>query len=222
MVGHNLTFFTQYLEVFMPTLSEIAQDLGVSVQTMRNRINAFQEQTGQDFQATGKTDPLDARRIVYPQGAVDLLLTWLDPDYQPGATAAVEVTVETGNHCSTLDKPDMDGAMFNLEQFRADDVEVLVFDDPAAIADQFISVADRLVQGMDTDIKQREQRLRATRAAQNKVAEKAQELKLEQRLYRDRTRDLDTAQTDETQALQDSIEALRGLRKPLAEDADAS
>lgn len=199
----------------MPTLSEIAQDLGVSVQTMRNRINAFHEQTGQDFQATGKPDPLDARRIVYPQDAVDLLLTWLDPDYQPVPTAApVEVTVETGNHCSTLAKPDMDGAMFNLEQFRSDDVEALVFDDPAAIADQFISVADRLVQGMDTDIKQREQRLQATRAAQNKVAEKAQELKLEQRLYRDRARDLDTAQTDETQSLQDAIEALRDLGKP--------
>ena len=72
---------------------------------------------------------------------------------------------------------------------------------------------------MGADIKAREQRLKATRTAQNKVAEKAQELKLEQRLYRDHTRDLDMAQTEQTQSLQDALQALQSLGKPAADGA---
>ncbi|MEM1279780.1 MAG: hypothetical protein AAGG53_07080 [Cyanobacteria bacterium P01_H01_bin.152] len=199
----------------MKTLNEIATDYGVSIQTVYNWRSAAEQTL--DRKIEGTPHPNDGRKVVYGADAVALITQGRQPVQ---AAAPVEVTVETGNHCRALTKPDMDGTQFSLEQFRSDDVEALVFDDPAAIADQFISVADRLVQGMDTDIKQREQRLQATRAAQNKVVEKAQELKLEQRLYRDRARDLDTAQTDETQALQDAIEALRGLGKPQAEVHD--
>lgn len=90
----------------------------------------------------------------------------------------------------------------------------LLFENPDAVANQFLAVADQLVAGMEADIQVREQRLRTTKTAQGRVAAKAQELKLEQRLYRDRAKELDTAQTDETTALQDAVTALQNLGKP--------
>ena len=193
----------------MQTLNEIASSLGVSLQTVYNRKADVEKRLGRKIEGT--QHPTDKRKIIYDETAVALITG--QPLRPIETVQAVEVIVETGNHCSTLSPPNMDGTQFSLEQFRADDVEALVFDDPAAIADQFILVADRLVAGMDADIKAREQRLKATREAQNKVAAKAQDLKLEQRLYRDRTRDLDTAQTDETQALRDTVSALQTLGK---------
>ena len=193
----------------MQTLNEIASSLGVSLQTVYNRKADVEKRLGRKIEGT--QHPTDKRKIIYDETAVALITG--QPLRSIETVQAIEVTVETGNHCSTLSPPNMDGTQFSLEQFRADDVEALVFDDPAAIADQFMLVADRLVAGMDADIKAREQRLKATREAQNKVAAKAQDLKLEQRLYRDRTRDLDTAQTDETQALRDAVSALQTLGK---------
>jgi hypothetical protein len=138
---------------------------------------------------------------------------------QPQAQAQhVPVTIETGNHCTALATPEMAGT-FSLERFRADDVTALIFNDPLAVADDFLAISDRLVTGMDADIRAREERLQKTREAQGKVAAKAQELKLESRLYRDRTRDLDMAQTAETRALQDAVVALQSLGKPDGQDA---
>ncbi len=69
---------------------------------------------------------------------------------------------------------------------------------------------------MDADIEQREQKLAATRQAKDTIAAKAQELKLEQRFYKERTHFIDTAQTHETQSLQTALSALQGLGKSTA------
>jgi hypothetical protein len=193
----------------MKTLNEIAAEYGVSLQTVYNWRSAVEESSGQKIE--GMPHPNDGRKVVYGADAVALITQGRNPLQ---VAEPLDVTVETGNHCRALAMPDMNGTEFSLEQFRADDIEAWVFDDPAAIADQFLAVADRLVSGMEVDIKQREQRLQATKVAQNKVAEKAQELKLEQRLYRDRTRALDTAQTEQTQSLKDAMESLQSLGKP--------
>ncbi|MEO0374702.1 MAG: hypothetical protein AAF329_08775 [Cyanobacteria bacterium P01_A01_bin.17] len=191
----------------MQTLNDIASSLGVSLQTVYNRKAEAEKQLGRKIEGTQHLT--DKRKVVYDADAITLIMGQPMPPIE-----AVEVTVETGNHCSKLAQPEMNRLSFSLESFRSDDVEALVFDNPDDIADQFLAVADQLVGAMDTDIKKREQRLKATRAAQNKVATKAQELKLEQRLYRDRAKDIDSAQTDETQSLQDAVKALQSLGKP--------
>lgn len=202
----------------MQTLNDIASSLGVSLQTIYNRKADAEQRLGRKIEGT--PHPTDKRKIVYDAEAVELITGHPGQAIEP--VKAVEVTVESGNHCTALIKPEMSGLGFSLENFRADDVTALTFEDPADVATQFLAVADHLVGAMGEDIQQREQRLKATRDAQNKVAEKARELQLEQRLYRDRAKDLDTAQTENTQSLQDAIAALQSLGKPAGDAGDTS
>jgi len=200
----------------MQTLNDIASSLGVSLQTIYNRKAEAEERLG--YEIKGQKHPTDKRKIVYDAEAIALITG--QPMQAIKTAPSVAVTVETGNHCKALNQPDMGDLAFSLERFRAEDTESWVFEDVDAVADQFLAVADQLVAGMDADIKAREQRLKATRDAQGKVTDKARELQLEQRLYRDRARDLDMAQTEHTQSLQEAVEALRSLGKPT--DADAA
>jgi len=201
----------------MQTLNEIASSLGVSLQTIYNRKAEAEERLG--YEIKGRKHPTDKRKIVYDAEAIALITGRRAEPIE--AVQPIEVTVETGNHCQALVNPSMEGTRFSLERFRADDVEALIFEHPDRVADEFLAVADQLVGAMDGDIKAREQRLKKTRDAQSKVADKARELQLEQRLYRDRARDLDTAQTEQTQSLQDALQSLQSLGKPVA-DTDGS
>jgi hypothetical protein len=202
----------------MQTLNDIASSLGVSLQTVYNRKAEAEKRLGRKIEGT--QHPTDKRKIVYNAEAIALITG--QPIEPIPALEAVTVTVEPGNHCQAIAQPEMNGLGFSLEQFRADDIEALMFENPDEVADQFLAVANQLVTGMGADIKAREQRLKATRMAQNKVAEKAQELKLEQRLYRDRARDLDMAQTEQTQSLQDTLQALQALGKLKSAPTDGS
>jgi hypothetical protein len=151
----------------MLTLNEIAADLGVSLQTIYNRKTEAEQRLGRKIE--GQPHPTDKRKIVYDAASIELITG----QPIPPAAAAVEVTVETGNHCNELALPEFGGLQFSLESFRSDDVEALIFENPEALANQFLAVADQLVNGMEVDIQQREQRLQATRKAQGKIAEKA-------------------------------------------------
>jgi hypothetical protein len=88
-----------------------------------------------------------------------------------------------------------------------------------AVAAQFLQTADLIQGALGADIAAREQRLQRTKQAQQAVAAKAQELSLEQRLYRLQTGQLDQQQTDETTALADALAQLQSLGKPAAEPA---
>ena len=202
----------------MQTLNDIASSLGVSLQTVYNRKADAEKRLGRKIEGT--QHPTDKRKIVYDAEAIALITG--QPIEPMTALEAVVVTVETGNHCKAIAQPEINGSGFSLEQFRADDIEALIFENPDEVADQFLAVADQLVESMGADIKAREQRLKATRTAQNKVAEKAQELKLEQRLYCDRARDLDIAQTEQTQSLQNALQTLQALGKPQSAPTDGS
>ncbi|MEM9769445.1 MAG: hypothetical protein AAF892_16405 [Cyanobacteria bacterium P01_D01_bin.71] len=201
----------------MQTLNDIASSLKVSLQTVYNRKADAEKRLGRKIE--GRQHPTDKRKIVYDAEAIALITG--QPIEPMTALETVAVTVEPGNHCKAIAQPEMNGLGFSLEQFRANDIETLIFENPDEVADQFLAVADQLVEGMGADIKAREQRLKATRDAQSKVAAKAQDLKLEQRLYRDRARDLDMAQTEQTQSLQDALQALKSLGKPAADGATA-
>jgi len=202
----------------MQTLNDIASSLGISLQTVYNRKAEAEERLG--YEIKGQKHPTDKRKIVYDAEAIALITGRPVDPVEPAQP--VTVTVETGNHCQALATPSIEGTEFSLERFRADDVEALIFEDPALVAEEFLAVADQLVGAMDSDIKAREERLKRSRAAQKKVAAKAQDLKLEQRLYRDRARDLDTAQTEHTQSLQDALQSLQALGKPAADTGDSA
>jgi hypothetical protein len=138
-----------------------------------------------------------------------------EPPTEP--TAPAGMTIYTGNHCTALDVPGFAGMTVDLGQFR--DSSALVIDDPLAVAAQFLATADLIQGALAGDIAAREQRLEKTRQAQQAVAAKAQELSLEQRLYKLQTGQLDQAQTGETTALADALSALQSLGKPADETA---
>lgn len=87
------------------------------------------------------------------------------------------------------------------------------FDDPLAVAQKFTAVADMLVAAMGSDIESREEKLNQAIEAKKQIDAKAQELRLEQRLYRDRTKDIDSQLTAQTNDLQIALEQLANLGK---------
>lgn len=202
----------------MHTFQSIATQVGCSKRT----VQIWWEKAKADYGELGTIAGEGQPRVFSEREAAQLLAYRSDRLKAPNRQAqTVAVTVETGNHSQALDTPEMTGSTFSLERLRNDDITALTFENPDAIADEFLAVADVLIQGMNADIKTREQRLQQTRAAKGKVAAKAQELKVEQRLYQYRTRDLDTAQTSETRVLQDSIVALQNLAKPPVSQDDS-
>lgn len=152
---------------------------------------------------------LTAAKVQYP-APVTLDRPTPQPS-QKALTAAIEI--DAGNHKIVIPPPALPQT-YTLEGLRH--VESVEIEDPLALAEQFLEAADLLQDAMQRDIEQREQKLQQTRQARNAVVAKAQELKLEQRFYRERANQVSSAQTEETQALQDALSTLQGLGKPAA------
>lgn len=177
-------------------------------------FTAFGLQVLQAYKTAKDTSDRTAERFLaevkasYPVVQKPTHSTPEQPSRQP-----LNVRVEVGNHQLVLAAPKLPQT-YSLETLRAD--EALQFEDPLAIAAQFLVIADQVQAAMEADIDQREQKLVETRQAKDTIAAKAQELKLEQRFYKERTHFIDTAQTHETQSLQTALSALQGLGKPTA------
>jgi|GEM_PF-520307 len=129
----------------------------------------------------------------------------------PDPTPTTTVTVETGNHQLVLTTPQLPQT-YSLEGLRAD--TAIQFEDPLALAAQFLEAADLVTNAMQTDLQQREVKLNQTRQAKEAIAKKATELHLEQRLYQERAHCIDTTQTHETASLQEALSTLQTLGKP--------
>jgi hypothetical protein len=161
---------------------------------------------------------IDTSEGLTPDACVQLLHEFAvvlePPEVEPVAVEKPAVTVEIGNHVLVLSQPELPQT-YSLESLRQS--EVIAFDDPLAIAAQFLETADVLTAEMQRDIRVREQKLQQTQQAKAAIAEKANEFKLEARLYRERTAMLATAQSQETQGLQQSLTTLQNLGKPPAE-----
>jgi hypothetical protein len=121
------------------------------------------------------------------------------------------VEVESGNHQVVCQSPNL-LQRYNLQGLRRD--QSVQFEDPLAIAQQFLTIAEQLQTAMENDLEQREDKLNQTRKAREAITNKAQELKLETRLYQERAHQVDTAQTQETEALQEALQVLDRLGKP--------
>lgn len=192
----------------MQTLSQIAQKLGVSSQTVRNRIKAYQDDTQVDFYSRGEKKLSDQRNIWYPDDAVNAFILWCG--HEDGAQS-VDVQVETGNHAITLSDPSIGGTC-NLGHLR--DSESMNFADPMAIALKFKSAAGKLTEAMDQDIADRMARNRETQQAKELVQKEAQKLEVRQQTYQQMTRLLDGVQNHETDNLRKSVEELQMLMQP--------
>lgn len=196
----------------MKSLASIAESLGLSQQGLKNKIDKYEADTGADFYGQVIKTNVDARLKRYPQAAIDGLLRWLDPDHElePEPVAPL-VTVVEGNHRTGLDTPVIEGEI-SLAQFR--DESSLSFDDPLAVAEQFMLTADIVIAALTTDIRDQRSHLRETERAQKLIEQKAQELLVQRAIYRDRADTLAAQQTDKTQDLQAALASLQALGKP--------
>ena len=130
---------------------------------------------------------------------------------QPQVAAPVQTTVEVGNHSITLADPTLP-QVYSLESLRTG--EAVSFEDPLAIAHQFLEASDLILAGMDADIRQRQQKLKTTQQAKDAIAQKRQKLELEARLYQLQTQQLDESLTEETAELRAQLAELQKLGKP--------
>lgn len=127
----------------------------------------------------------------------------------PTSTAPA-VAVEVGNHSITLAAPILPH-QYTLETLRTG--EAVSFEDPLAIAHQFLEASDLILAGMDADIRDRQQKLKTTQQAKDAIAQKRQKLELEARLYQLQTEQLDDALSSETALLQEQLKELQRLGK---------
>ena len=106
---------------------------------------------------------------------------------------------------------------FSLSTLHTSNVQAI--EDPLAVATQFLQVADQIQTAMESDIQAKEAKIQATRMAKAQIVERAQELKLEQRFYKERAKQADSVLTDETSDLQKALNLLQNLGKQPSQSA---
>ena len=137
------------------------------------------------------------------------------PDSNAPANSAIVpfVEVEVGNHQTVLPSPQLP-QIYTLQGLRAG--ESVQIDDPIALANQAVQVITMVQTVMKADIQDRSQKLQETKQAEKMLNEKVQELKLDQRFYQEKANQIDFAQTQSTQTLQEALSVLQALGKPPA------
>ena len=150
------------------------------------------------------TNGLDESAIAQLQNEFNV-----QPEAPTEATTAI--AVEAGNHQMILAAPTLP-QQYSLESLRTG--EAVSFEDPLAIAAEFLQASDMVLAGMNADIQARQQKLKQTQAAKDAIAQKRQKLELEARLYQLQTQQLDESLTEETAELQAQLAELQRLGKP--------
>ena len=117
---------------------------------------------------------IDTSKGLTPDACVQLLhefdVVLEPPEAEPIEVEKPAVTVEIGNHVLVLSQPELPQT-YSLESLRQS--EVVAFDDPLAIAAQFLETADVLTAEMQRDIRVREQKLQQTQQAKAAIAEES-------------------------------------------------
>ena len=131
---------------------------------------------------------------------------------EPASQQTHAVTVDSGTTV-IVTAPELP-QIYSLETFQT--TESIELDDPLALAAQIVQAVDHVQTAVQQDIDRKQQKLNDTRKAKDLVTARVQELKLEQRFYREKNTQISTAQTEDTQALQDLAALLQKLGKPSA------
>lgn len=200
------------------TLTSIAAAHGVNKRAVQEWLRQAKNESGAEVgEIIGKTRYFnDAER--------DILLRYAGeprnrasqskvPDLFEEAVS-VPISVEVGNHSTPLILPDLSQQSYSLENFRDNSVTFVDIDDPMAVVDQFIDHADRLIEGMNADIAHRQQKLKQSKKAHERVEEKVDDLKAQAQHYRRKSREIAYQHSEQATELKESMELLQDLGKP--------
>ncbi len=133
------------------------------------------------------------------------------PGSNASASSAIVPFVEVGNHQTVLPSPHLP-QIYTLQALRTG--ESVQIDDPIALANQAVQAITIVQTVMNADIQNREQKLQETKQAEKMLNDKVQELKLDQRFYQEKANQIDSAQTQSTNTLQEALSVLQALGKP--------
>lgn len=203
----------------MTTLSDLARQYGVTPQAVSSwRDSAVEKYGDLPYQRVGKRKEYDPDAV-----AKIVEFSTVQParsDSQSVAKPIVKpVVIETDTHSAVIALPNLDGRAYSLETFRDDSVTVLELEDPLAAVEQFIDHADCLIDGMNADIVKRQQKLKRTQEAQERITEKVDDLKAQARQYRRKSREISQQQNEESTGLFEAMELLKGLGKPQGDNS---
>jgi hypothetical protein len=176
------------------SLTKFCKDYSLAKTTVFNRCKELGIDTSEGV------SPADCDRLLH-----EFDIAPSDPEPAP-----IQTTVEVGNHQMVLSTPVLP-AQFSLESLRFG--ESITFEDPLAVASQFIAVADQISDAMDTDLDTRKLKLNQTRQAKDAIAAKATALKLQQQRYQEKAYRIDSEQSDQTDSLKEALELLQALGK---------
>jgi hypothetical protein len=183
------------LEAFMNTsLTKFCKDYELPKSTVHRRCQELRIDTSDGLTAD------DCDRLLHE---FDIALS--EPEPLP-----IQPTVEVGNHQLVLSTPQLP-AQFSLESLRFG--ESITFENPLAVATQFIEVADQISDAMQNDLDDRKLKLIETKQARDAITAKATALKLQQQRYQERAYRIDSEQTDQTDSLKEALELLQTLGK---------
>jgi hypothetical protein len=176
------------------SLTKFCKDYSLAKTTVFNRCKELGIDTSEGV------SPDDCDRLLHE---FDIALS--EPEPLP-----IQTTVEAGNHQLVLSTPKLP-AQFSLESLRFG--ASITFEDPLAVACQFIEVADQISDAMQTDLDHRKAKLNQTRQAKDAIAAKATALKLQQQRYQERAYRIDSEQSDQTDSLKEAMDLLQALGK---------
>jgi len=128
-----------------------------------------------------------------------------------------QITVESGNHQIVLAAPQLPQT-YSLESLRLS-TDVVSYEDPLAVAAQFIEAADQLSAAMEQDLQQRAAALQRTVQAKEALQAKALELKIQSKIYREEAAWQNAVHSAATAQLQQAIGQLQPLGKPAASES---
>ncbi|MBM0745658.1 hypothetical protein JOY44_30020 (plasmid) [Phormidium sp. CLA17] len=176
------------------SLTKFCKDYSLAKTTVFNRCKELGMDTSKGV------SPTDCDRLLH-----EFDIAPSEPEPVP-----IQTTVEVGNHQIVLSTPQLPAA-FSLESLRTG--KSITFEDPLAVASQFIEVADQISDAMETDLDNRKAKLNQTKQAKDAIAAKAMALKLQQQRYQEKAYRIDSEQSDQTDSLKEALELLQALGK---------
>lgn len=187
---------------YITTASQIAEKFGVEKRKVRSWIDKARAKHGEIGEL--RNDNGNNVRF-FSDDEVKIIESFADvqPIEKP-------VTIEVGNHSMVLSKPCVPSTV-ELGKLRS--VEIEYYEDPLAVAESWIENADLIIDALDEDMDSRLARVKRTKNARQKLQDKAHEMEVKKRIYRERAILADTLLNEETELLKDAMTMLDSLKK---------
>jgi hypothetical protein len=149
-----------------PNISQFAKTIG--------KDPSYLSKLCKKLGVVGSPDPRSPRSRLLSIEDQDKIRDYLG---MPSRTVPDDIPIEIIADCAIVQDAPVLPDRIGLSLFRGDQTQAIVFDDPAAIADQICGMSDALIQAMDTAAIAQRAKLNQTIAAVERIKDKTEELR---------------------------------------------